>query len=78
MCCTSVPREPGPFATNSPLDDDGWVTMPDGELIFWVPPDNRLGLMRPGTLKVLGAAETRIDVKNFVHGVDWTRCRRNP
>ena len=52
--------------------------MPGGELIFWLPPDNRLGLVRPGTLKVLGAAETRIDLKNFVYGADWTRCHRNP
>ena len=51
--------------------------MPGGELIFWVPPDNRSGLVRPGTLMVVGAAETRVDVKNFVYGVNWTRCHRN-
>jgi len=36
-----------------PADDDGWVKMPGGELLFWVPPDNRSGLLRPPTLKVL-------------------------
>ena len=52
--------------------------MPAGERLFWVPPDNRLGLLRPGTLKVLGAAETRIDMKNFVYGANWIRCHSNP
>ena len=70
-------HETGPFIINSRLDEDGWVTMPGGELLFWVPPDNRLGLLRPGTLKVLGAAETRLDMKNFVYGANWTRCHRN-
>jgi hypothetical protein len=36
-----------------------------------------LGLLRPGTLKVFGAVGTQIDVRHFVHGVEWTRCRRD-
>jgi hypothetical protein len=62
------------FSNSSPLGYDGWVTLPEGQLLFWVPPANRVGLLRPGTLKVFGALETRIDVKNFAHGTDWTHC----
>ena len=68
--------ETSTFSNCSPLGDDGWVTLPGEKLLFWVPPANRLGLLRPGTLKVFGAPETRIDVMNFAHGTDWTRCRR--
>jgi len=66
-----------PAPSNSySLNNEGWVVSPGGKLLFWVPPGNQLGLLRPGTLKVFGAAETQIDVKHFVHGAEWTHCRR--
>jgi hypothetical protein len=40
------------FSISSPPDDEGWVTLPSGELLFWVPPDNQLGFLRPGTLSL--------------------------
>jgi len=58
----------------SPIGDDGWLTSPDGELLFWVPPGNRLGLLRPETLKVFGAVETRIGFEHFAHGAEWAHC----
>ena len=63
------------FSIHSPLNIDGWLTSPDGELLFWVPFGNRLGLLRPGTLNVFGTAETRIDFERSAHGAEWTHCR---
>lgn len=56
---------------------DGWVVTPDGKLLFWVSPDNQLGLFRSRTLKVLGTVETRIDLRDFVHGTAWMGCRHD-
>ena len=42
------------FSDGSVLHDDGWVTTADGLLLFWVPPEHRLGLFWPRTLTVMG------------------------
>ena len=63
------------FSIHSPpLDINGWLTSPDGKFLFWVPYGNRLGLLRPGTLKVFGTAETRINFESSAHGAKWTHC----
>jgi len=63
------------FSDGSILHDDGWVTTTDGLLLFWVPPENRLGLLRPSTHAIIGAPPTRLDMQRFVHGPQWTLCK---
>jgi hypothetical protein len=55
---------------------DGWILGPNSELLFWVPPELREGLWRPGTVAVMGKVIiTKLDLKYFVHGNSWGLCR---
>ncbi|PVF92107.1 WD40 repeat-like protein [Serendipita vermifera] len=55
---------------------DGWVLGPDDELLFWVPPDLRDGLLLPHIVCIIGKCiKTRINLDSFVHGDSWTLCR---
>ncbi|KAJ7077231.1 WD40-repeat-containing domain protein [Mycena epipterygia] len=57
----------------------GWVKGEGGELLFWVPPENRAGLWLPDTLAIVGAQPTTLDLSRFVHGESWTECNsRSP
>ncbi|KAI0313902.1 WD40-repeat-containing domain protein [Amylostereum chailletii] len=58
------------------VDSAGWATQ-DGNKLFWVPPWLRKGLCLPPQIGVLGTNELYVDFRNFVHGKEWTRCRRN-
>jgi hypothetical protein len=50
---------------------------PSSELLFWVPPSMREGLLWPGNTVVIGTGlNTRLDLRNFVHGERWTLCKR--
>ncbi|KAF8332311.1 uncharacterized protein EI90DRAFT_2897445, partial [Cantharellus anzutake] len=51
-----------------------WMTTTDGLLLFWVPPEHRLGLFRPSTLTVIGVRPIRLNMQRFVHGLQWTQC----
>ncbi|KIM32666.1 hypothetical protein M408DRAFT_184821 [Serendipita vermifera MAFF 305830] len=56
--------------------EDGWVLGPNSELLFWVPPDLRTGLYRPGDVLVIGRClKTKLDMTSFVHGESWARCK---
>ena len=63
------------FSDGSVLHDDGWVTTTGGLLLFWVPPEHRLGLFWPRTLTVMGARPTQLNMQYFVHGPRWMQCR---
>ena len=58
----------------STLVKGGWMRGTKSELLFWVPPDNRMGLWRRNTA-VIGRHTTKLDLRKFVHGPDWGRCR---
>ena len=62
------------FSSGSLLHDDGWMTLPDGRLLFWVPEVHRRGLFWPCTLIVIGAHRTQLITQRFVHGVQWAQC----
>jgi WD40 repeat protein len=57
---------------------NGWIYHTYGsksELLFWVPPNCRPGLLEPNNTILIGALlKTRLDVSRFVHGSHWTRC----
>ncbi|KDQ50899.1 hypothetical protein JAAARDRAFT_101194, partial [Jaapia argillacea MUCL 33604] len=52
----------------------GWIVNSQFELLFWVPPWNRVGLYSPENLLVIGQQPTQLDFTNFVHGRDWMKC----
>jgi hypothetical protein len=58
------------------MDDNGWVLGPKDELLFWVPPDLRPGLLRPNNPWIIGKCiKTELKFSSFVHGESWARCR---
>jgi hypothetical protein len=62
--------------TDSSVMKDGWVLGPDSEILFWVPPALRIGLLRPGNKLFIGEAiATRLDLTSFVHGESWYLCK---
>jgi WD40 repeat protein len=60
---------------NFTLHDDGWLYGSTNEPMCWIPSDCRMGLWTPQTVGVLGASETILDLRNFVHGDNWEQCR---
>jgi WD40 repeat protein len=64
------------FSDDSVLIKDGWMTTLSGDLLFWVPPSNRVGFLWPKTQSVLGAKPTRVAVRQFVCGSEWTKVKR--
>src|ERR1700722_7984975 len=69
------------YLTSSPTDfqhwniHHGWILDSSSNLLFWVPPHNRPGLLWPGNLAVMGPPPTKLDVKQFVHGQHWKLCK---
>ncbi|KAF7987113.1 hypothetical protein HWV62_309 [Athelia sp. TMB] len=64
------------FTGFSQLQENGWMVTSGGDLLFYVPPDLRVGLRRPHESAVITADErmTRLHLDQFVHGEDWARC----
>ncbi|PVF91804.1 WD40 repeat-like protein [Serendipita vermifera] len=55
---------------------NGWALGSNSELLFWVPPELRDGLLKPNTLCIVGnLISTQLDLTSFVHGESWTDCR---
>jgi len=57
------------------MGGDGWVRGEQKELLFWIPPDFRIGFCSPACKSIVGARRTLIDLRNFVHGKAWQACR---
>ncbi|KAF8143574.1 hypothetical protein K438DRAFT_2029550 [Mycena galopus ATCC 62051] len=51
----------------------GWIKGPNEELLLWVPPYSREGLLWPGTVLGIGKHITKLDLTNFIVGIDWTK-----
>lgn len=56
------------------LQDDGWLCGSTGEVMCWIPPAHRLGLLTKRTEGILGLPGTALDVRKFVHGTKWEQC----
>ena len=56
------------------LSDDGWVHDIKFELLFWIPLQNRKGLVWPRTTAIMGVPVTVLDFSQFVHGSSWGKC----
>jgi hypothetical protein len=56
---------------------NGWVLGPHSELLFWVPPENRVNFtLFPRALAVLGQPWTKLDLNQYVHGISWQKCQK--
>ena len=58
---------------NARLHSDGWIRGLMGEVMCWIPPGHRQGLLQR-TVSVLGALETALDLRDFSHGTKWEQC----
>jgi len=63
------------FLADFNLSNDGWLGGSTNKRMCWIPPVYRAGLWTPRTVGILGALETIIDFRSFVHGTDWEQCR---
>ncbi|KAJ6543121.1 WD40-repeat-containing domain protein [Mycena capillaripes] len=52
----------------------GWVSSYPSELLFWLPPNLRIGLWLPNTKLVISKQQTSLSYDNFVHGREWRKC----
>ena len=51
-----------------------WIMLPDNAHLLWLPDNSKSGLFWPRTTTVIGCTPTSLQLKNFVHGVNWTAC----
>ncbi|KZS94296.1 hypothetical protein SISNIDRAFT_502805, partial [Sistotremastrum niveocremeum HHB9708] len=79
---TPLPWKSKPTDASWVVDDpwDGWVydTGPDESRLFWVPKRFRPGFVWSVRHRVIGVPQTRVDISDFVHGKDWTKCWKGP
>jgi WD40 repeat protein len=54
---------------------DGWLRGPAYEAMYWIPSVYRAGMWTPRTVGILGALDTMVDLRSFVHGTNWEQCR---
>ncbi|KAF7967197.1 hypothetical protein HWV62_35582 [Athelia sp. TMB] len=55
--------------------ENGWIVTASGQLLLWVPPWNRQGLVWPSNVAVVAPSLTELDLADFVHGSDWVSCK---
>jgi WD40 repeat protein len=84
--CHALPNYPSVSVQSSEVSRysfriarDGWLedtsTSPPS-LLIWIPPDNRSRFYLPFTVRITGNHVHALDLSQFVHGHDWTRCIR--
>ena len=75
---------PEPFSSSNPIhvhffsqpDSRGWIRDSDGGLLYWVPPDCRIGLHSPGPITIPMGFDRRsvsLDFEDFAFGTSWTQ-----
>ena len=58
------------------LRSDGWLCGPMGQIMCWIPREYRQGLLQRA-VNIVGAQETALDLRSFVHGTKWEKCIAN-
>lgn len=54
--------------------ETGWVVGPQQQLLFWVPPEHRVGFCWSRTHLIIGECNTSLDLTKFTHGTSWIEC----
>ncbi|KAG1843729.1 WD40-repeat-containing domain protein, partial [Suillus tomentosus] len=54
--------------------DDGWITGPNRQLLFWVPPASREPFYNPRTALVMPRGGVELDLSCMAHGTRWRHC----
>jgi WD40 repeat protein len=62
------------FLADFTQPDDGWLRGSTNVPMCWIPSVYRAGLWTPRTVGILGASETIVDFRRFVHGTNWEQC----
>ncbi|KZP10837.1 WD40 repeat-like protein [Athelia psychrophila] len=76
VTAVSESNDTAPVFTDSSSLDNGWMLASSSDLLFWVPPYYRLGLVRPGnTAVIVAGGPVELDLTAFVHGTNWQQCR---
>ena len=55
------------------LRSDGWLRGPMGQVMCWIPPEHRQGLLQRA-VNVVGVQETALDLRSVAHGTKWEEC----
>ncbi|KAG2136357.1 uncharacterized protein EDB93DRAFT_785679 [Suillus bovinus] len=58
------------------LGGDGWVSGPNDQLLFWVPPASRDSFYNPRTALVIPRG-VELDLSLMAHGTHWQHCRKD-
>ncbi|CAG7846463.1 SubName: Full=Related to WD40-repeat protein (Notchless protein) {ECO:0000313/EMBL:CCA66915.1} [Serendipita indica DSM 11827] len=58
------------------IEVDGWLRGPNGKVLFWVPPEIRTGLERPGSSIIGRCQRTTLDTSRFMYGEQWTCVKK--
>ncbi len=61
---------------NATLRSDGWLCGPMDQTICWIPLAHRQGLLQQ-SVRVVGAPETALDLRDSAHGTKWEQCAAN-
>ncbi|KAG1802941.1 uncharacterized protein HD556DRAFT_1333270 [Suillus plorans] len=59
------------------LGADGWVSGPNKQLLFWVPPGSREPFYNSRTALVIPRGGVELDFRHMTHGTRWQRCRKD-
>ena len=62
-------------------DADGWVHDLEDRLLYWVPPDCRLGLHSHALLTIPPTSHVQsvsLDFEDFAYGTSWTQIFNSP
>ncbi|EIN09362.1 WD40 repeat-like protein, partial [Punctularia strigosozonata HHB-11173 SS5] len=63
------------FMDSFRLLGDGWMVGPGQQRLIWIPPRHRAGLLLPRCKLLIPTNHaTTVDLRRFVHGMDWMEC----
>jgi len=63
-------HDPAAIFRHTQMNEQGWFTGRDGELLFWVPSDLRYAFFLPGNRMVFPRG-VEVDVSRMAHGDEW-------
>ena len=56
---------------------DGWLCGPMGQVMCWIPPEHRRGLLQR-EVNVVGLQKTALDLRSVAHGTEWSNVQLKP